>query len=193
MDQGWMSNDRYRNVYQDDCSHFCTASVIDCIPALLGERICHLLLGSWRKQRKRYAVRIEGFVIMPDHVHLLVRGSAEGVRKFMQYSLAETSRGIQAALESVARSGDALAGSHLRVFRSAANGPSLGKVWKERFRALPVDRECDLLVKLEYIHNNPVRRGLAEAPSDWPWSSYGAYHGSMSVLAVELVELVVSA
>lgn len=188
-----MSNERYRNVYLDGRSHFCTASIIDCIPALLGERMCHLVLGSWQRQRKRYAVKLEGFVIMPDHVHFLVRGTADGVRKFVQYSLAETSRGIQAALESLARSGDALAGSHLRVFRSAANGPSHGKVWKERFRAFPVERERDLLVKLEYIHNNPVRRGLVEGPGDWPWSSYRAYHGLVSVLAVDLVEMVVSA
>jgi REP element-mobilizing transposase RayT len=187
-----MSNDRYRNVYLDGCSHFCTASVVNGLPVLQGDQICRFVLDSWRRQRERYGVKVDGFVIMPDHEHVLVSGSADGVRKFMQYSLAETSRGIQRILEARAASGDALAGTYLRVFRSKANGAGQGKVWKERFRAFPIDRERDLLVKLTYIHNNPVRRGLVDEPGDWSWSSYGFYHGGQCPFPVDAVVITAS-
>ena len=129
---------------------------------------------------------VEGFVIMPEHVHLLARGSGDGVRKFMQYSLAESSRGLQRILESKSRSESELESGYLEVIRSLANGRSSGKVWKGRFRAFPVDRERDLLVKLEYIHSNPVRRGLVEDARDWPWSSYPSYHGCEAIFPGDL-------
>ena len=50
--------------------------------------------------------------------------------------------------------------------------------------ALSVER--DVLVKLQYIHNNPVKRGLVSEPSEWRWSSYANYHGGEPVLSITL-------
>ncbi len=50
-----------------------------------------------------------------------------------------------------------------------------GRVWQRRFYDLNVWSEKKRLEKLTYVHNNPVRRGLARAPGDWAWSSWRFY------------------
>jgi REP element-mobilizing transposase RayT len=144
------------------------------------------VLTAWRKQARRYGIAVEGYVIMPDHIHLLVRGTGESIRKFMQYSLAEISRYIQQMLEVAARHGDLNAQRQLAIIRSEANGTATGKLWKERFRAFPLDRMSDVGVKLEYMHNNPVKRGLVNQQGDWRWSSYCFYYKVGSKLSIDL-------
>ncbi|MCX6344487.1 MAG: transposase, partial [Armatimonadetes bacterium] len=160
-----MSNRRYRNTYIDGCSHFCTASVVEYLPPLTDERLCRELLECWDRQRTRWGVCVEGFVIMPEHIHLLVRGNAGDVRKFMQYTLAETSRKISQMACQRAKAGNPEAVKWLETFSARANGTAVHKVWKERFRCVALDKEQAVMVKLQYIHNNPVKRGLVDAPS----------------------------
>jgi putative transposase len=49
------------------------------------------------------------------------------------------------------------------------------KLWEDRFDDLVIDSEETLTVKIEYIHNNPVRAGLALNPEDWKYSSARNY------------------
>jgi len=130
-------------------------------------------------------VLIEGFVIMPEHIHMLLRGSGDAVRKFMQYSLAETSREISSYLRLRAKAGDVEAARWLETFSDRANGPAQFKVWKERFRCVALDQEGAVRTKLEYMHWNPVKRGLAASPEHWRWSSHAHYRGEQCALRID--------
>jgi len=157
---------------------------------LLNDDVIRLkMISVWERHRKRWDVKIEGFVIMPEHIHILIRGKADCIRKFMQYSLAEVSRDIQAILQSRARDGDRSAMNLLDVISGNANGPASGKVWKERFRCVPLDDEGAVRVKLEYMHANPVKRGLAADAYDWMWSSYSHYYVGGCVMAVDSADI----
>ena len=48
--------------------------------------------------------------------------------------------------------------------------------WQRRFYPYGVYSEKKRLEKLNYMHNNPVKRGLVRSPGEWPWSSFGFYH-----------------
>lgn len=181
-----MTNTRYRNSYVDEHCHFCTATVFGYKPVLLDDVARRLLITSWKEHKKRWNVTIYAFVMMPEHIHIVVKGSADGVRKFMQYSLAQASKDIRSMLERKAEQCDLQAIDHLHHMKECANGTSSGKLWKERFRAVALDREDAILVKLEYIHNNPVKRGLAEKPEQWVWSSYSNYISGKGIMPLEL-------
>jgi hypothetical protein len=60
---------------------------------------------------------------------------------------------------------------HLRKLQRARQKLVSRAVWQRSFHSLPIDGEKMWLQKLEYIHHNPVRRGLCEAPQDFAWSS----------------------
>jgi len=54
--------------------------------------------------------------------------------------------------------------------------------WQARFYDFNVYSERKKKEKLNYMHANPVVRGLVEHPKDWAWSSWGSYYGGKHVL-----------
>jgi len=60
------------------------------------------------------------------------------------------------------------------------------RVWQRGGYDLNIWSEKKGLEKLNYMHNNPVKRGLVAQPGDWPWSSWRFYYlGDRSVLAMD--------
>ena len=95
---------------------------------------------------ERKSISIIGFVIMPNHLHLIV-GSKEGG-------------------PGIARFIHSLKG----MIRKQLVGNA--KLWQERYDDLVLKSEKQFRIKLNYIHTNPVRAGLAAKPEDWSYSSY---------------------
>ncbi len=92
---------------------------------------------------------IHAFVLMTNHVHLLVTPKdGEGISRMMKGA----------------------AQRHAQ-FMNWKQGKS-GSLWQGRFHSSPVDTEAYFLACHRYIELNPVRAGLARHPRDYPWSSY---------------------
>src|SRR4051812_34587669 len=111
-----------------------------------------LFLEKLEQTRIRFALRVYGYVVMPEHVHLLL-SEPDG-------SLLSTA--IQSLKLSVAKSVPAL-GSERRE-------PST--LWQKRYYDRNVRDHQEFVEKLGYIHRNPVKRGLVNKPEDWRWSSF---------------------
>ena len=62
------------------------------------------------------------------------------------------------------------------------------QLWQEGFHPQIIQTEEMLLQKLEYIHNNPVRRGYVDDPAHWRYSSYRNYIGGEGLLTVDLID-----
>ncbi len=101
--------------------------------------------------RTRHRVAIFGYVVMPEHVHLLI---SEPKRLLL-------SKAVQALKLSVA----------LR----ATERP----FWLAHYYDFNVHSNEKFVEKLRYIHRNPVKRGLVAKPEDWNWSSYRHYQTGM--------------
>jgi len=65
---------------------------------------------------------------------------------------------------------------------SHANGKASYAAWKEQVRALAVWNQKKLHSMIDYIHHNPVRRGLVPLPEGWPYSSYPFYEQGETVV-----------
>ena len=50
-----------------------------------------------------------------------------------------------------------------------------GSFWQKRYYDRNVRDYREFMIKLRYLHRNPVKRGLVSEPGDWPWSSYRHY------------------
>jgi putative transposase len=99
------------------------------------------------RMRLRYGFFVVGYVVMPEHVHLLV---------------SEPEIGLLA---------DVLKALKLSVSLRCSERP----FWSARYYDFNVFTEKKRIEKLKYIHRNPVARGLVEAPEDWVWSSFVHY------------------
>jgi putative transposase len=99
--------------------------------------------------RRRHQLLVFGYVLMPEHVHLLI---SEPKRQ----ALADTLRVLKGETSKRLK-------NHPRPF------------WHTRYHDFNVITAGKQVEKLRYIHRNPVERGLVEKPEDWPWSSFRHY------------------
>ena len=113
---------------------------------------------SLEAMRIRYDFFVFGYVVMPEHVHLLVSEPRKAI-------LAKV---LQALKLSVA------------VRRCER------PFWQHRYYDFNVYTAPKHTEKLRYMHRNPVKRGLATAPQDWKWSSFRHYAtGEIGTVEIE--------
>jgi putative transposase len=160
--------------------HFITTSCYRRLPLLGSASTRDLLVAVLEEVRRRYHFVVVGFVVMPEHVHLLIsepeRGTASTVTQVVKQSFARR-------LLRVHRKGcDPRQGTLCNL------ACDQGHVWQRRFYDFVVWKEHKRVEKLWYMHRNPVVRGLVLEPDQWRWSSYRhyAYGESGAVLVNEL-------
>ena len=116
--------------------------------------------------RDRYGFFLIGYVVMPEHIHLLITEPEVGTPStVMQVLKQRTAR----ALLPKRRRVDAPQG---RLFADAVLRTPF---WQARFYDFNAWTTKKRVEKLRYMHRNPVKRGLVEAPEQWRWSSYRFY------------------
>ena len=159
-------------------AHELTFSCFRQYKLLARDRTRQWLIDALDRARARHGFDIWAYVIMPEHVHLLVYPRSEECRM---------SRVLTAIKWPVARKA-------LQYLRQA------GSPWVEKLtdrqpsgrvavrfwqRGGGYDRnitkESTLRAAIQYIHDNPVRRGLARGVTDWYWSSAAWYTGERTV------------
>src|SRR4029078_883694 len=97
---------------------------------------------------ERLPLRILGYVLMPNHFHLVLWPRGDGdLSRWMQWLLT----------------------AHVRRYHRHYHGS--GHVWQGRFKAFPIEQDEHLLTVLRYVERNPLRANLVERAEDWQWSS----------------------
>ena len=190
----------WKNIYIDNYSYFFTSSIVRSLPVLEPSEVKDELIELLTFYRREYVVRIQGYVIMPDHLHILLNSEkGDAIKNFMQHFLKNSSKRIISLLESIASEPSTMkkvgnpftsakAGNFLNVFKACANGRAKHAVWKEKSRGIPIYSDRALKVKLDYIHKNPLRRGLVKNLEDYIYSSYRNYYlNNHSVLEIDCV------
>jgi putative transposase len=143
------------------------------IPFFSRERTCEWFIEALEGARARFGFQLWAYVLMPDHVHLLVNPGERA---------AEVSQFLQAVKEPVARRAIAWLKANSPEFLDRLTVRE-GQRVRHRFwqPGGGYDRNVTssetLRAMIEYIHANPVRRGLAPTIEDWEWSSARWYAG----------------
>jgi putative transposase len=137
---------RFQNTGQ---THFVTFSCYRRRPMLTANRTRRLFEYALERVRNVYQLRVYAYVIMPEHVHLLVSEPQRGI-------LADALKSLK---QGVAR----------RLIADADH------FWQKRYYDFNVRNHPQFVEKIRYIHRNPVKRGLCARPEDWQWSSFLHY------------------
>jgi REP-associated tyrosine transposase len=122
--------------------------------------------------RRSFRLQVYGYVVMPEHVHLLLsEPQREGAPFKPGFGL---SGGVQSVSEPQL---DTLADA-LKSLKQGVARRLLGDAdhfWQKRYYDFNIRNYPQFVEKLRYIHRNPVKRGLCERPEDWEWSSFRHY------------------
>lgn len=130
------------------------------------------LYDSLNFYRYKLGFKLIGYVIMPDHIHLLIwPRNEEVVANFMRDFKTFTAKRIirQAEVEGKEE--------WLLHFKDAGaeTERSENKVWQDSYWEVELFSEKFVRQKINYIHRNPIRAGLVSAPEAYPYSSYRNY------------------
>jgi putative transposase len=158
---------RLNRCYGHGFLHFITFSCYQRLPVLQRETRRDLFVRTLEQVRRSYRFVVVGYVVMPEHVHLLL---SEPER-------ADPGTVVQVLKQRFARA--VLRGSREhRMPKQASlwNQPlTQSHIWQARFYDFLVYTKKKRMEKLHYMHRNPVDRGLVLEPEQWPWSSLRHY------------------
>jgi len=156
---------RLQRYYGAGYSHFVTTSCYQRLPLLGSAPHRDLFLRVLEQVRKRYRFVVVGYVVMPEHVHLLIgepeRGNPSSVLQALKQGFA---RRLLARLRCEP--------SEMACWTAPVER---GRIWQPRFYDFVVFSDEKRVEKLRYMHRNPVKRGLVTAPQQWRWSSFRHY------------------
>ena len=160
--------------------HFVTFSCYRRRPYLGTVRSRNRFLKILGEVRRRYVFELVGYVVMPEHVHLLIGEPLKGnPSKVLQVLKQKVSRAM--------RSGKIGAGKQLEL-RFGADEDESPAFWQRRFYDFNVWNEKKLKEKLNYMHRNPVDRELVKHPRDWPWSSWSFYEKGEGLIRMDVLK-----
>ena len=163
--------------HQSRLPHFITFTCYRRQSRLSTPDIRDALLRILERTRLRYDFLIYGFVIMSNHVHLLVSEPKQGTIATVIQSLKIASARYAKThiCQKKADMGHGLPSRADMGHKAVGHKARATAFWQRRYYDRNVRDNEEFIAALKYIHRNPVKRGLVEKPEDWLWSSYRHY------------------
>ena len=184
MEEGRVLNRRTMHRREEpNAVRFLTFSCFHRLPLFNNHAIKSLFARELARAREKHRFRLFAWVVMPEHVHLLVAARpVVGLRTGR--NLFASSSSVRVILHDLKGSVSRHVLGRWRVLRAPILGRIIDSADRPRFwqRGGGFDHntrtEGSLLHQIGYIHENPVRRGLVKHAEEWAWSSARWYAGS---------------
>ena len=143
---------RYRRYFREGQTVFLTLATHGRAPWMNEPAVCREVIAALRATHALHPFDHRAHVLLPDHLHLLLRARSEG--------------GIPNII-----------GCFKRATRARLQGVVAGvsRLWQPRYHDHIVRDDEDFARHLDYVHFNPVKHGLVDAATAWPWSSLAAW------------------
>jgi len=156
---------------KENLFHYITSVTYRRLPIFRNKEICSLFIDVLKETRKDSPFKLIGYVLMPDHFHLLINPLGLDIRKSINLIKGRSAKRILDWLRENHhdRSLEKLA------FSQPRKSGQTHAVWQKGFSSIDIWSEKFVIQKLGYIHANPVRAELCDHPAKWKWSSYHAY------------------
>lgn len=176
---------KFRNQHQP---YFITCSVVRWLKVFNDGSNCNILLGSLKYCQTHKGLIIYGWCFMPDHIHLIIGTRKNLMQDIMRDFKSFTSRHIRKNMIKSRENNEIE--KMIRIMQNEGLKNSNNKDWqfwqqnnqpKELFSHTVANQ------KLNYIHFNPVKAGLAENPTERPYSSARDYEGKKGLIEIEIL------
>jgi putative transposase len=156
-------------------AHFWTISCFHRLSFFWEDSVKQVAVDGLDKMRVKHGICLLGYVVMPEHVHVLLYPQIRGSQ--IPISISDLLRDFKqfVGFHGKVRLRDYWR-EHKRLWSEPLNAWAQGRLgsqdfWNTRCHDFNIDQHATLLEKLEYCHNNPVKRGLVLKADEWKWSS----------------------
>ena len=123
---------------------------------------CETFVSTLLRSKEKIGFALYGYCLMGNHIHLLIRDT----------------KSLSLAMQSICSS---------YVYWYNGKYDRVGHLFQERYKSEAVETDAYLLTVLRYIHQNPVKAGIANGVEEYPWSSYHEYIGQKSIVDTDFI------
>ena len=161
---------RYK-ITEKDGIYFVTSTIVEWMPVFTSQKYCDIIMESIKYCKTDKGLKLYAFVIMDNHTHLIVKAPelSDTLASFKKFTAKEI-------IDQLKHDNKQWLLSQLTFYKKKYKTESVYQVWQEGIHSQLILNEEMLRQKFEYIHCNPVRRGLVDLPEHWCYSSYRNYH-----------------
>ncbi|MBI2429048.1 MAG: transposase [Ignavibacteriales bacterium] len=173
-----MARTQYK-IYHADLPHFVTCTVVNWLPIFSHPYLAQVLLDSLTFLQNEKRLCVYGYVILENHLHLIASSPdlSKELGDFKSFTAVTIVRLLnERHMRSLL--------DELRRHKLAHKTDREHQVWQEGSHPQEIISETMFRQKLNYIHNNPVRRGYVSDPLHWRYSSAENYAGGKGLIDV---------
>ena len=176
-----MPRSRYR-ISNNTAPHFLTATVNHWLPIFTRTETVNIVLDSWRYLQQQAGMEIYAYVILENHLHLVATSDdlSHDMQRFKSYSAKRIINCLQQRREKGIL-------EMLALFKRPHKTECTYQVWEEGNHPQLIESEQVMRQKIDYIHQNPVKRGYVDLPEHWRYSSARDYAGMDGLIEVKKV------
>jgi len=171
-------------VYDDQYPYFITSSITFGLPLFSNPVISEFILDNLKFLQEEREVKIFAYVIMENHLHAILQGEDLDLKvgSFKSYS-------ARVILDHLQENKHTRWLKRLEEVKPPDKTDRAYQLWNSGYRPKQMLSNAIMTQKVEYIHNNPVKRGYVDKPEDWRYSSARNYAGFPGLIPVTVFEL----
>jgi REP element-mobilizing transposase RayT len=164
--------ERYR-IHAEAAVYFLTYSADEWLPIFVNEASCKIITDSLTYCQRNKHLRINAYVIMPTHLHMIVFDTDHDSARLTR-TLADFRKftGRQLSDHCI----NHFPACFRATLREQATADRERRFWQPSRHPEAIESEPFWQQKLDYLHDNPCRKGLVRNPRDWRFSSAAWYH-----------------
>ena len=170
-------------VYDGSYPHFVTSATVHWIPVFRRDDYFRVLVDSLNYCIVNRGLLVYGYALMPDHFHLISQQAEGNLSLVLGNFKGYTAHLLFPKIKEDGRD------SWIRAMERAGGNDCAFKLWQDDFHPEQVHSRPFFEQKLRYMHDNPMRAGYVENPSEWKYSSAGFYYEDReSIIPISVID-----
>ena len=174
-----MGRSRYK-IYEPTHPHFITCTILHWIPIFTRKESVQIIIDSLKFLQEKDNLKLYSYVILENHLHMVVQSKdlEKSIKSFKQYTAKEL-------LLLLKKENAKTILEQLRFYKKAHHKATDYQVWEEGYQPKLMQTDAMMKSKIDYIHQNPVKRGYVDESIHWRYSSARDYLGIKGLIDIE--------
>ncbi len=150
------------------------------VPVFTRVESADIIIQSLKYLQREEGLRLYAYVILENHIHLVVGSDdiAKSMRHFKSFTAKEILKLLQKANATVLL-------EQFKFYKKAHKTTAEYQIWQEGIQPKLIQTDAMMISKINYIHNNPVKRGYVDVAWHWRYSSARNYEGMDGLIEIE--------
>ena len=173
-----MGRSRYK-IYEPTAPHFMTCTILHWIPIFTRVQTTNIIFESLKYLQETDNLQIYAYVILENHLHIIASSDdiAKSMAKFKSYTAKEILKYLQ-------KENAKMILDQLAFYKKAHKKTPTYQLWQEGIAPKLIQSDKMMLERIQYIHNNPVKRGYIDEAKHWRYSSARDYEGMNGLIGI---------